>query len=139
MREEWADGPLFQFVRETDRDSEEKIRSGQAQAGALQEYRHFVVASAAVGVEVKGRVPATFRVPGAVRGGHAATEGEVTSTTITGVDLRHIDSIEPMVEVVDRVQGVGRAVGYGGKHEVVVAGAAPEVIRTTTTGDVVVA
>ena len=104
-----------------DHDSEEEIRSGQPQADARQNYRHIVVTSAAVGIEVKGRVPATFCVPDTVRGGHGATECEVTSTTITRVDLRHIDLIEPMVEVVDRVGSVGQAIACGRKHEVVVA------------------
>jgi hypothetical protein len=64
---------------------------------------------------VKGRVPATFRVPGAVRGGHGAPECEVTSTTITGVDLRHIDSIKPMVEVLD-LHGVGAGPCQDDRH-----------------------
>src|SRR5262245_27605987 len=58
-----------------DRDSEEEIRSSQAQIGTCQDDRHLVAASSvAVSIEVKGRVPATFRVPDAVRGGRSAPE-----------------------------------------------------------------
>ena len=123
----------------TNDNSEVEIRRGQAQADSLQDYRHLVAASAAVGVEVKGRVPTTFRVPDAVRGGHGAAECEVTSTTITRVDRGHIDFIDPMAEVVDRVRRTGRAFAYVGKHERVMAAAAPQLILAGAPDEHVVA
>ena len=101
-----------QFARETDRDLEEEIRSGQAQAGTCQDDRHLVAARAAVGIEVKGRVPATFRVPDAVDRCCCSAPGKGLIAGGVGVSrVRvkpfHIDDVEHLWRMPFEAQSVG--------------------------------